>query len=462
MATETKPVETSRKRPVNRLQTVYALRALTDKQYEDTRKAAEAGKPVAWCMVEPWHGSLLNAMGIESVYPESYASVCSAAGAAKAYLDRSESEGFPSTLCGYLQNVLGYADRMINDLGGDIPPEAPRGGMPKPALIIGNSGGTCDARYKGFQALGRYLDCPVWITESPSPSPREALLPGAYERDVQFIMEHLRQFIAFLEKLVGKKFDYDAFEEDLDHQMEMNAVWYNITDELRTTRPCPMNSRDHYSAMQSVLMRTTDPVGVKKLFENMRDEVQHRIDNQIAGINYPEKYRMSFQGLGPWSHMQIFDILAPRGWNFVREGYHPQPPIDLSWVKDPLEKLVRYRRRGLEWNIDHDFKPAEAAKVKKEIMEKGFSDELATVDARDYQLDGVLMQTSLTCRLTSCRTGLTIDRLMKATKVPVLLYYGDMIDARLVDVDALMKRCEAFEETMDYYKEERKKIGLPW
>ena len=449
-------------RPINRLQTVYAVRALTDKQYADTQKAKEEGKPIAWCMVEPWHRSFLNAMDIESVYPESYASVCSAAGAAQPYLDRSESEGFPSSLCGYAQNTIGYADRLSNDMGGEIPPEAPRGGMPKPDLIIGNSGGTCDARYKWFQAMGRYLDCPIWITESPSPGQKEGLMPGVYERDNQFVIEHLKQFVDFLEKLFKKKFDWDKFAEDVDHQIAMNDVWYHVTDELRMARPGPMHARDHYSAMQSVLMRTTDPMAVKKLFENMGEEIQHRIDNGIAGINFPEKYRVAHQGLGPWSHMRIFDNLAAMGWNFPREGYHPRPPIDLSDVKDPLEKLVRYSRRSVEWGIDNDFEPEEAAEIKKEIMEKGFSHKPFVVDARDYQLDGVLMQTAVTCRMTSCRTGLTIWRLMNEAKVPVLLYYGDMIDERLTDVDELLRRCEAFEETMDHYKEERKKAGMSW
>ena len=462
MATEPK-VET-RKRPINRLQTVYALRALRDEQYEETRQAAKEGRQVAWCMTEGYASPFLNAMGIQSVYTENYATQCAAAGVAQTYLDRAEAEGYPSTLCAYALNTFGYTARMMQDTDGEIPPEAPMGGMPKPDLLIGSAGATCDARYKWYQALGRYLDAPLWIMQTPGAGQREALLPDAHERDVQFVIQGLREFVAFLEQFTGRKFDYDKLNQDIDSTNEMNEAWYQVTDELRRARPCPMNARDHYTAMNASLFRTTNPQGVKDLYRNMVEEIQHRIDSGIAGINYPEKYRVAFHGLGPWHSMSIFDNLAERGWNFVREDYHPHAPMDVSGIKDPIEKLVRFRRRGLEWTLNNNFEPDEITEIKREIMENGFSDKIDgnVMESRNYQLDGVIIHTAITCRMTSCRTGLQQHRLMNVGNVPSMLIMGDMIDARLFDMNDFMKKAEAFEETMDHYKEERKEIGLPW
>jgi len=457
MATEVK------KRPINRLQTMYALRDLMDKQYKDTANAKEEGKPIAWCMAEAFSSPFLNTMDIESVYTENYATHCAATGAATDYVDRSESEGFPSHLCGYAQNCFGYAARLIDDMGGEIPPEAPRGGMPKPDLLIGSCGNSCDARYKWFQALEKYLDAPLWVMETVTPGQREALLPGAYDNNVNFIVNHLKEFVNFLERLYKKKFDYDKFAADIDSTVEMNDLWWEITDKMRMAIPSPMNSRDHFSAMSASLFRTTDPKAVRDLYDNMRDEVQHRIDNGIAGINYEEKYRASFQGLGPWHGLILFDKLAEKGWNFPREGYHPPDPIDLSHIKDPIERLVRYRYQGLERQIDNSFGDEEGAEVKKEIMERGYSKRASVgTDARDYQVDGVILHTALTCRMTSCRTGLTQQLLRDVWKVPSLLVQGDMIDSRLFDLDDFLRKCEAFEETMDYYRDERKKAGMAW
>ena len=104
-------------RPLNRLKSMYPLRALVDENYKDTQEAAKANKPVAWSMLDfGFYPPILNALGVEAVYPENYGTVCAAAGAATPFLERSEAEGFPTHLCGYAQNCFGYAARMFGDL----------------------------------------------------------------------------------------------------------------------------------------------------------------------------------------------------------------------------------------------------------------------------------------------------------------------------------------------------------
>ena len=72
-----------KKRPINRLKTMYALRALVDEMYESGLEAKREGKPVAWCMLDGGYGSpFLNAIGLESVYPENYGTICASSGAA--------------------------------------------------------------------------------------------------------------------------------------------------------------------------------------------------------------------------------------------------------------------------------------------------------------------------------------------------------------------------------------------
>ncbi len=181
---------------------MYPLRALIDGMYQRSVEASKAGKPTAWCMVNWWEGDIiLKAMGIDAVYPEDYGAVCAAFGTAPAYLDRSDSDGFPTHMCGYARNCIGYTATMT-DLG-EIPPEAPIGGMPKPLLLL-SSGSLCDARYKWFQALGRYLDAPVWTLEIPHPGVKERQIEGAHEHDINFVVEELREFVTFLERLLGK------------------------------------------------------------------------------------------------------------------------------------------------------------------------------------------------------------------------------------------------------------------
>jgi benzoyl-CoA reductase/2-hydroxyglutaryl-CoA dehydratase subunit BcrC/BadD/HgdB len=453
----------SPERPINRLKTMYPLRALVDENYRDTLAAAKASKPVAWSMLDfGFYPPILNALDVEAVYPENYGTVCASSGVATPFLDRSEAEGFPTHLCGYAQNCFGYSAKMFDDLGGQIPDEAPQGGMPRPMVLL-SSGAACDARFKWFQALGRYIDAPVWTLESPRASQREALMPGAYRREVNFLSRELKEFIAFMEGLVGKKMDWDRFARDIEASQEMDAVWYAITDELRTARPCPMHSRDHFSAMNSSLFRARDPDRVKGLYQDMYAEVKARVDHGEAGINRDERFRVAFFGLAPWHALSLFDRLAERGWNFVREDYHPPRPIpDIQKTTDPLERLIRYRHREMRRQIEDEFPPDEARAVINEIREKGQSNRLNVRFARKYQLDGVFFHSNLTCRTQSGSQNSRQKNLLDVYKVPSLIIEGDIVDSRLFDMEGALRKCEAFEETMVHYREVRAREGLEW
>jgi len=450
-----------KKRPINRLQSMYALRALYDEISQTGLDAKKEGRPVAWSMTEPWGGPILAVMGIESIFPENYGTVCAAAGAAAPFLERAEAEGFPSHLCGYARNCLGYTAMMTDT--GEIPPEAPGGGMPKPMLLV-SSGAICDARFKWFQALGRYLDAPVYTLESPAPGAREGLMEGAYEHNVEFLVKGLWDFVAFLENLLGKKADLDKLTETRDDLKDMNRVWWEAND-LRKARPGPMHSRDFWSSMSASFLRAQDPKAATELYRKMYDEIKYRVDNKIAGINREERYRLVFDGLPPWHSLRFFDELAERGWNFVTETYyHPGKPrdVDVSMYSDPIERYVRSRYQPYEHYLDTEFEPEEIAKIKEDIKRQGFSNMTAVRYAREYQIDGAFMHTLLTCRGTTAPLMRSQAQLMEVWKVPSLIIEGDIVDLSLFDPADALRKAEAFEETMDHYKRVRKEEGLEW
>jgi len=449
-----------KKRSINRLKSMYPLRALMDKNYKAAQDAKKEGKPVAWCMQESYASPFLNAIGLDSVYPENYGTLCAATGAATPFLERSEAEGFPSHLCGYAQNCLGYTAQMA-DLDWEIPPGSPQGGIPKPVILVG-SGMGCDARFKWFQALGRYMDVPLWVIEFPTAFGKENLMEGTHERSIQFLIKELKEFAAFLEKLTGRKMEWAKLREDVDNTMSMDAVWWEI-NELRVARPGPMHSRDFWSSMSASLFRTTDPEGVTELYRSMLEEVKHRVKNKISAINVEEKYRMTFIGLPPWHALKFFDQLAERGWNFVTEwAYHPPRPIDLTGIEDPVERLVRYRHQGTEHLIDVSFSPEEAAKIKKEMGQQDSMSQLVLKPILDFKIDGGFLHPLLTCRTATASLNLLGESMIKKFHVPFISIEGDIVDTRLFDpVDALRK-AEAFEETMDHYKTIRKEAGLEW
>ncbi len=443
--------DAEKKNTIKRLKSMYPLRALVDGMYEKAVKASQEGKPTAWCMVNWWSGDIiLRAMNVACVYPEDYGAVCAAFGAAHGYLAHSDADGFPTHMCGYARNCLGYAS-LMQELG-EIPPEAPMGGMPSPTLLL-SSAYFCDTRYKWFQALGRYLDAPVWVLEMPHPGVNENRQKGARERDIKFLVEEMREFIAFLECLLNRKMDWDRMEQLAEDTVEMNRVWHEV-NELRKAIPCPMHSRDFWSSMPASLYVAAEPAVTADLYRRMYDEVKDMADKRIGAIA-EEKYRLAFAELPPWHNLGFFNRLAARGWNFVIESwaYHPPRPLDLSKVSDPLEKIARLTYQYFTGYFNDAF---------AEDHCWGYFAYPYLEFAREYRIDGMVLHPLLTCRTATNHLMVVQEQLMKHFKVPSLVLEGDIVDLNLFDTANALRKAETFEETMDYYKKMRKKEGLGW
>ncbi len=453
--------EKAKIRPINRLQSMYALRAEVDKMYETGEQARAEGKPVAWVMLGQWAEPILTAMDVMTIYPENYGSVCAAAGKAMPYLEISDAEGFPGHICGYARNCFGYSVKML-ELG-TIPPEAPMGGMPKPDLLVA-SAEICDARFKWFQALGRYFSAPVWAVETSYPGLRESLEEGADDRSINFIVRQLKEFVEFLEKLLGKRMDWDKLDSIARGMAGLNRLRWEI-NRLRTARPGPMHSRDFWSSMSAALFRGSDSNAVMSGFQNLRDEIKERAEKGIGGLNGEEKFRLSFDGLPPWHNLNIFDKLAEKGWNFVIESnYRPWIPVnvDLSKYNDPMERYVRERYQSTNNLLEVEYTPAEASAIREEILRTGTSRQLDVKHVRDCQCDGVMIHILLSCRSASYKLCAFQQKVMDVLKVPALVIEGDMVDASLFNPAEVMKKAEAFEETMAYYRQVRKELGMTW
>ena len=436
-----------KKKAINRLESRKLMRPMVNRMYEGGVEAAKEGKPVAWCMVNWWEGDpILKAMDVIAVYPENYGTVCAAMGAAQDYLGRSEAEGFPTHLCGYARNCIGYTARMI-ELG-DIPPEAPMGGMAKPTFLM-SSGGFCDARYKWFQALRRYWDVPVWVLEFPHPGVKEAAMEGAFENIIKYMVEELKAFVDFLERLLGKKMDWDRLSEALDNQEKVFRVWWE-TNELRKAVPCPMNARDFWTCMVPCYYLS----GEKETLDAYRavyDEVKARVDGGIGAVA-EEKYRLMFAELPPWHSLGFFDKLAERGWNFVIEsmGYHPPPPIDMTRVTDPLERVARFT-----------FGYYASGYMNAPLGERSAVGAQPYLNwAREYKLDGILLHPLLTCRTATFWLTHAANVAMERIRVPSLFVEGDIVDLTVFNEAQALSQAEAFEETMEHYREVRRKEGL--
>ncbi|MFC1859357.1 2-hydroxyacyl-CoA dehydratase, partial [Thermodesulfobacteriota bacterium] len=431
------------------LETARQAGYLGKKMLMNAQQAQEEGRPTAWSMVTWWQGELIaRAMGIEVVFPENYGAFCAAVGAAEAHLEISESEGFPGTLCGYARNCFGYAKRLADN--NFVPPkDAPGGGMANPVLLI-SSGTACDARYKWFQALGRYLEnAPVWTLELPMPGTCEFFLPDYKKFSIKFIVEHLKEYVAFLENLLGKKMDYDCLSENVDQALKTLRIAYDV-DQLRKAVPAPMVAQDFWAVMIAHLFLSNDPEAYA-FYQKVYGEVKYKVDNKIGAIPN-EKYRMMFFEIPPWHSLGFFDSLAESfGVAMAMESwsYHTMVPIpeeDLVGVTDPLEMIARLSfRKWTEFNdvaLEYDLDP-------------GMFMGAAVQYAKDYQIDGLFCHPLMSCRPATYSLLQMKNVLEEKLKIPGVLVEGDIVDFRVFNEEEAYSKVEAFLETMDHYRELR-------
>jgi benzoyl-CoA reductase/2-hydroxyglutaryl-CoA dehydratase subunit BcrC/BadD/HgdB len=225
-------------------------------------------------------------------------------------------------------------------------------------------------------------------------------------------------------------------------------------NELRKAKPCPMHSRDFWSAMPPALFLLGDLKESLQLYKNLYDEVAERVENGISAIP-EEKYRLVFAELPPWHSLDLFDRLAERGWNFVIEsfGYHPPPPVDLSHVKDPLERIARYSLQRMVANYRDALQKNVVAGADVYIYLKYVS---------EWKCDGAFLHPLVSCRSASTHLPHLANILMERLKVPSLIVEGDIVDLRLFNPQDALQRTEPFEEAMEHYRRVRRELGFDW
>ncbi|MFC1858646.1 2-hydroxyacyl-CoA dehydratase subunit D [Thermodesulfobacteriota bacterium] len=436
------------------LKTAREAPYLGKKVLDKAIQARKEGRPVAWSMYPYYQDLIAKALGVEVIFPENYGAFCASERKAEPYLERSDADGFPSTICGYARTVIGYTS-MLAENNMVAPPGAPGGGMPKPTVLFARAA-ACDTGSKWFQAMGRYMDVPVWLLELPHTGVKEFYLPGNKELNIQFLKGELKKFVSFLENLLGTKMDWDKLREVVDQTLKTLRLAYEV-DLLRMAIPSPMISQDFWSMIIAHLYLPEDPE-TTEFYQRVYDEVKYRVDHKIGAIPN-EKYRMMFAELPPWHSLGFFDDLKDHfGIAMVMEswGYHiiaPIPEEEIQDFEDPLEIIARMSYKL--WSQHND------AALKYGAGPAYFMASYLQW-AEEYKVDGFFAHPLMTCRAATYTLLYIKNLLMDKLKVPGVIIEGDIIDLRVFNEEEAFSKIEAFIETMDHYREIRQNEGMDW
>ena len=424
--------------------------------YVRAAESAARGDAVAWVMAGAMADEILVAMDVVRVYPENFAGVCAAKKGAQLFLESAEADGFSNVICGYARTGIGYG--RVKRQTGKVPPGTPDGGMPDPTMLVGRTT-SCDIGYKWFQAQKRYEDAPLHVIDVVMP-PLSSDLNKVLPSYIEFQTEELRAFIAFVERVTGRKMDYDRLNQVVD-MAHASIKYYYDTHKLRRAVPCPMPTQDHLACFGPSTFMLGEPETLQ-FYKDLHAEVKERVDNKV-GVIADEKYRLLWAGgLPPWHNMGIFNYFESHGAVFVAETcYNSWDPYPGGTRGDVVEWISRssLHHRTQYLKPPPDYIPSKGEPIPgtwlsgRQVSVQWLLDKI-----KDYKVDGLVMHGTMSCR--ACTKGQLYfkDVLKKYIDLPILFIESDIIDERNFSETQMKSQIDAFVENLANAKGRKQEI----
>ena len=401
-----------------KIKAVAKMKEIMTAYYIDAKTAGETGKKVAWITsggpVEP-----LIAMDVIPVYPENHGAMVGASKMGADLCGKAEAMGYSSDLCSYARADIACAP--IN--GGPI------GGLPRPDMLI-CCNNICGTVLKWYEVQARYFKVPLFILDTP------VCHTGFSEEAKRYVKGQIDEYIAFLEKACGKKFDYDRIKEVGRLSIQGQRLWQEVLD-TAMTRPAPISAFDAFFhlALIVTLRGTQQTVDYYRM---LLAEMKQRVADGIGAVPV-EKYRLLWDNLPVWYRTKwLSEKFSSQGACLVADSYTSAWCGALRYVdeNDFLGTMAECHAR-IYLNIGVD-------EMARQVMEM----------ADKYDVDGIVMHSNRSCKPYSFGQY-DIQRIIREQKgIPTVMIEADMVDERSFSEAQIETRIDAFIEVL---KEGRKK-----
>jgi benzoyl-CoA reductase subunit B len=290
-----------------RLKSVDAVRAYQRAWLEDARNAAQNGAPFAISNSDESE-EIFTALGIPVLVINYWNFIIVSQGKAKHYSDLLEARGFP----GPHFFGLGLASTLD-------PENAPWGGLPKPAVLVGSTRSESELRVTEMWA--RELKCPFFPLDFNFASGAKRIPPKRWWERIRDDWENLvdpdrldlrvqqnKELIRYLETITGRTFSLLQLSQVMERVNQQMDQWTAVSDLIAEAPVCPVSLRDQLAMYQTMWHR-----GSEKALEFINayyQEVKERVNSGINAYG-TTKYRLLY-----WSMLQ-----EPPFHAFLQERY---------------------------------------------------------------------------------------------------------------------------------------------
>lgn len=349
-------------------------------------------------------------------------------------LEEAEGQGFAPDMCGYFLCYIGAMHLNRSPLGGPAP---------RPDLCFTRH--ECDTHGKWYQLVSEHYKIPYFCIDIPLIEANSDKTPLITE----YVVGQCHDYIAWLEKTTGRTFDDEKMIQAIRNDWNSTKLWAEISL-LNTAIPAPLDQTQLYSLYVIGMLQRHEKETVE-LFRMLRDEVQDRIDQQIAALA-TEHCRVLHDGQPPWYSFKLFKRMEEYGaacvgsyYSLVLSGHFEEENGKLVPARTPDELGVPIRTRDqairamVGWYLAHS-----TLKCLNTPAWKSF-EMLRLVKA--YHVDGVLIHLNRGCE--GLNFGSMENRLaLKEAGIAVATYEGNMADPRQFNEGQTLDRVDAFMESL--------------
>jgi benzoyl-CoA reductase/2-hydroxyglutaryl-CoA dehydratase subunit BcrC/BadD/HgdB len=387
--------------------------------YRRMLAAKEAGHPI--CVASAGVPSeLLFAMDVYPIYPESLAAISAGIGKAGEFFDEARDRDFSSTICSYTRCGLGISWTNKSAFGP----------IPEPDLFMTDVS-LCCLHVTWWAYLEDHFKKPTFYMDMPA---TDDPYDPAY---VDYYEEQIRGLVKFIEDNSDTVFDIERLKETVRNSDLTGHYWKKIL-ELRKHKPSPASFRHMAGQILPLVTALGDPDPVE-FYKAFITHYENLIKAGVTPAEGGEKYRLIWNGIPIWHHLQIIDYFEKKGANFVWEPY-----TSLSWGN---------KTKSGRLDPENPFKTL-AEKYTNVNTNKPIEERYKYFDTaiKEYDIDGLVMFSNRSCRPMSIGQDETVDLIRERHDIPILIFEGDQADPEGFSWEDAKTRVDGFIEVLEARK----------
>ena len=365
-----------------------------------------------------WHSSgapieILQALDFFLYTPDNHAALCGARKKGTEYSEVAENHGYSRDICSYART----------DFGTYFSGDTPVGRIPKPDLIV-VSNNICQTILHWYQAMGTYLNAPVFLIDTPF------LYDEAEPHQVEYVMNQLEELIPIAEEISGNRLSEKRLKQATRMGQVCSDLWVEVLYRARA-KPAPITGFDAFILMGPIVALRGEET-TARFYEQVLKEIDDRIARGIGAVK-SEKYRILWDNLPIWYNLSwMSKKLAALGIAVAISNYTYQWGESARYI-DPEKPIESAAKTYLHAVLNR------SAGYKFEQMKQMVS---------DFSLDGVLLHSDRSCKPYSLGQMDQATSLLNEVGVPGLILEADHNDSRIFSEEQVTNRLQAFSEMM--------------